>query len=809
MNHLRYIVIVVLLFSFTNAFSQNDCSDALIVCGNTGFEGLNASGAGTQELNGSNTCSGSESNSIWLKININQGGTLGFNLTPESTDIVVDFDFFIFGPNVTCGNIGQAIRCSTTNPQAAGSANNLTGLRDTETDTAEGPGAAGNNFVQSLTVNSGDSYFLVIDRPIGSSNFSLTWTGTATFADPPTLNIPNGTGIDLEECDTDLIEDQKTVFNLEENTPIITGTQTNVVITYHLNSNDAIIGENAILNPTNYTNIQSPQTIYTRITSTLTDCFNVTDFKISVINSITIPEDTYSICDSNSDGNATNGLATFNLTDATAVIMDNQVLTGLNIKYYATNQNALDDVNALSNTFTNTIPNQENVFIKIISPDGCYKIKEITLKVNAIPSIINTTLVQCDPGFTPDGITLFNLNEAIPSLTNNDSNLDVAFFYNGNAIGPNYTNVTNPQQIQAVITNTLTGCSSTSTLNLNVNLVNPIVTIPPVCDDETAEDGFNAFDLNDTNLVLTPTQTVKFYETLNDALLEENEIINTTSYTNLTAYDATIFFRIEDQNSCNGIGTLALKINRLPNLLKTLEKEYYVCEDIPIKFIPLDARLLEENPADFTYEWFKDNVSINKNTYTIYVNKPGVYSVIVTNANGCTKTRVIPVLNSSNAIIADVIVEDITSEKNSIEVVLNPSSLGDYVFALDYNDGYFQTSPFFDNVSMGFHTVYIKDLNGCGTIEKVIAIVGAPKYFTPNGDGYNDYWKIEGISKYFSPATEIHVFDRYGRFVHKIFAMDSGWDGTFKGNPLPADDYWYVINLEDGRTVKGHFSLKR
>lgn len=124
MNHLRYIVIVVLLFSFTNAFSQNDCSDALIVCGNTGFEGLNASGAGTQELNGSNTCSGSESNSIWLKININQGGTLGFNLTPESTDIVVDFDFFIFGPNVTCGNIGQAIRCSTTNPQAAGSANN-------------------------------------------------------------------------------------------------------------------------------------------------------------------------------------------------------------------------------------------------------------------------------------------------------------------------------------------------------------------------------------------------------------------------------------------------------------------------------------------------------------------------------------------------------------------------------------------------------------------------------------------------------------------------------------------------------------
>jgi gliding motility-associated-like protein len=36
-----------------------------------------------------------------------------------------------------------------------------------------------------------------------------------------------------------------------------------------------------------------------------------------------------------------------------------------------------------------------------------------------------------------------------------------------------------------------------------------------------------------------------------------------------------------------------------------------------------------------------------------------------------------------------------------------------------------------------------------------------------------------------------------------------GWDGTLNGEPLPADDYWFTLKLEDGREAKGHFSLKR
>ena len=809
MNHLRYLLLLIFIGFSIPSFAQNDCSDALVVCGNTGFNGLSATGVGVQELNGNNTCDSQENNSIWLKIAIDQGGTLGFVLTPASSNLEIDFDFFIFGPNVTCGNIGQAIRCSTTNPVASGATNNSTGLNATETDVSEGPGAAGNNFLKWLTVNNNDTYYLVIDRPIGQSNFSLTWTGTATFKEPPVFDIPNGSVINLEECDKDGVDDEVTVFNLAQNTPIVIGTQTNVAVTYHVSSNDALTAENAIPNPETYTNTANPQTIYTRITDTNTGCFNNTEFTLNVINSVSIPGNLYEICDDNSDGDDANGLNTFDLNDVTNGIMGNQNLTNLDVQYFTSNAAALANSNPYPATYTNVIADEERIFIKVTNPDNCFRIKEITLKVNPLPVVLTTALVQCDPGFNPDGITLFNLAEANAALTNNDPNLSVAFFFNGNPINSNYTNISNPQEIQAEVTNTVTGCSSISTVNLSVNLVNPTVTIAPVCDDEATEDGFAPFDLTTTDLILTATQTVRFFETLAEALLEENAISNTTSYINLTAYDAVIYFRIEEANSCNGIGTLNLKVNRLPNLLKLQEKEYFVCENLPLKYVTIDARLLEGNTTDFTYQWLKDNVALPQNTYSIQVNQPGNYTVVVTNTNGCSKSRNITVLNSSDAIIDDLVVIDATTGKNSIEVILNPASIGNYVYALDYEDAIYQNSNLFENVTMGFHTIYIKDLNGCGTVQKAVAIVGAPKYFTPNGDGYNDFWKIEGISQYFSPATVTYIYDRYGKFIHKIFALDDGWDGNYNNSPLPADDYWYLINLEDGRTVKGHFSLKR
>jgi len=81
--------------------AQNDCVDAILICGNANLSGLTASGIGVQEISPGNACGLGENNSLWLKIKINTGGTLGFTLTPQSPNLIEDLDFWIFGPNAT------------------------------------------------------------------------------------------------------------------------------------------------------------------------------------------------------------------------------------------------------------------------------------------------------------------------------------------------------------------------------------------------------------------------------------------------------------------------------------------------------------------------------------------------------------------------------------------------------------------------------------------------------------------------------------------------------------------------------------
>ena len=83
-----------------------------------------------------------------------------------------------------------------------------------------------------------------------------------------------------------------------------------------------------------------------------------------------------------------------------------------------------------------------------------------------------------------------------------------------------------------------------------------------------------------------------------------------------------------------------------------------------------------------------------------------------------------------------------------------------------------------------------------------------PKFFTPNNDGINDLWEIKGISK-FSQA-KVQLFNRYGKYLKTLTAINKNWDGTYNGSSLPADEYWYILKIDQLKLEKkGHFSLKR
>jgi gliding motility-associated-like protein len=165
------------------------------------------------------------------------------------------------------------------------------------------------------------------------------------------------------------------------------------------------------------------------------------------------------------------------------------------------------------------------------------------------------------------------------------------------------------------------------------------------------------------------------------------------------------------------------------------------------------------------------------------------------------------VLPSNIATIENVIVEDL-STNNSITILV--SGEGDYVYALNAINGVYQTSNTFNNVTAGIYTVFVKDIkNDCGIVEDDVSIIGYPKFFTPNGDTINDTWQIKGISEQFQPNTKVYIFDRFGKLLYTLNSPFDSWDGTFNGKPLPTSDYWFSATLQDGRTFKNHFTLKR
>jgi len=84
--------------------------------------------------------------------------------------------------------------------------------------------------------------------------------------------------------------------------------------------------------------------------------------------------------------------------------------------------------------------------------------------------------------------------------------------------------------------------------------------------------------------------------------------------------------------------------------------------------------------------------------------------------------------------------------------------------------------------------------------------VEAPRFFTPNADGYHDTWKV--LDR-LNEVKLISIFDRYGKLLKQLSTSSNGWDGTYNGKLLPSSSYWYLIEKHDGKVIRGSFSLIR
>ena len=588
---------------------------------------------------------------------------------------------------------------------------------------------------------------------------------------------------DLVACDGDTIDgvadvddtDGMLTFNesLQEVIDQIIGDE-NVSVLLYEDLAEAETGDPAAAITLPYTNsVPGGQTIYARVDHNGVDnfCFVIVEFDI-IVNPLPVinpsREDPYTICSDNEEtGELTEDLATI-----TQLLDPSQDPADFTITYYETMVEAEneDDPLSLPIAIDEEGSGSDFIFVRVVNTTtGCFVIVSVEVIVEASPVVVSTApdLTQCadDPGI--NGIPVQN--------------------------------------------------ASTFDLTVQDGVINPGMPV------DTTIAYFTDVDL--TQLITDPGAFV--------ATGTGGGIGVDTGITQQTIY-ATV---TNDITGCmSEIVSFELYILELP--FTDLDSEGELCVD-PITGAVISPPVLDATPQNeiagvtYNYAWTLDGASFIANE-TVMVNQMGTYQVTVTatyddpasvgNLVDCMYTAQVTFTSISAPLFDVEVVEESFNASGLYTVnVINVTGAdgGPFEFALD--DGPFQTgadgnpATTFSNVTPGSHTITGRRVGApddCGETVVPFGIIDFPRFFTPNSDGFNETWNILGLGTAPNLNARVFIFNREGKLLKQLSPLGPGWDGTFNGQPVPSNDYWFKVEFIEPATnlpreFTNHFTLKR
>lgn len=593
--------ILLLFFSmiFGFYFGQNNCSSALTVCGNSNIS-YNPSGPGVLEQLGPNSCINTEKFSVWYIVNVATSGTLTMSITPNQPS---DYDFAIYGPNKTCGALGDPIRCS----YAAGTG--ATGLNTTAVDLSEG--ASGDRWVKYLDVQAGEQYILLVNNFSENNNgFQLIWGGTATLGGPFNSNLqpnpfnppgaapttPSGP-YEVPICSAPAQYDFNALGNY-----ILNG-NTNFSVTWHTNSNAAILGTSPIASP--YT-VFANQVYYYRIVYTNpndpTDPNNKCaiigsiKFKLSKIKTQVTPKTLKACPPLPGAANPVWDLTSENVYTGTLDVTKS---------YHLTDADAQSGANPIANPQAYSSAAPKTIYVRVVENlSNCVAVTQITLEYNPSPQLQDATLSQCQ---NVGGPWVFDLSSAQISATppagvkyyptmadavNETNEITTANSYGINAPGV--------YEVYAVASSNL-GCKSIAKITLKANENPPVATTTlKAC----SVNGTGTFNLTAANVTTFQNVTYAYYTSQANA---EN---NTAPIQTPAAYvsgPATIFVKVTTAEGCSSIVPVTLELYPLPEI-NTAAYNLRPCDDnldgkIEVDFTAVTAAMVT-NANLFTVKYY-------------------------------------------------------------------------------------------------------------------------------------------------------------------------------------------------------------
>lgn len=546
----------VLVYGF--GLSQSDCVSAVPLCGNSGISYTPSNSGNINEtLTG---CVTKENFSAWYSFTVQTSGTLTFVITPNSTN---DYDWTLFGPNVSCGNLGTPIRCSYAAPSGG---NYQTGLNMTATDLSEG--ATGDGFVKYLDVVAGQTYYLMVDNYLSTAfGFSMTFGGTAVLGSPFTQTLqpfpfvaPGNPPANPNSPNEISICSIPTLFNFQSLNPGILNGNTNFQITWHYTANTAVLGTNAINTPIN---VSPNQIYYYRIkyvnpndpNDPISNCFQTGSVKFVLNNLNTlVANKTLKACPPlANDAAPVWDLSSANVYSGTAPVTTS---------YHETLADAQSGANPIANPTAYSALAPKTIYVRVVdNASQCKAYPTITLSYHPGAVVTDATLSQCQ---NAGGPWVFDL--ATATVTTGTGNTIKYYPTQADATaGTNEITAFNSYPIASAGTHTVFAVVTTANQCRNFAKITLKANENPTLTTTTLKacniNGQGTFNL--TSAVLTQQQnlTYTYYTSQADAQANTNPIANPSAY---TVAPGIVFAKAATAEGCFSIIPITLELYPLP-----------------------------------------------------------------------------------------------------------------------------------------------------------------------------------------------------------------------------------------------------